>query len=478
MINRVFIPTKSRAENLSSCVSQIEGQVSSFKDLRVLVNEQGAHRADLMGQRVKSRIKTIARNDVLECVKVVAQKTRLDEKVIRFSLTGSPFDWIPAYGASRNVGLMLTLGKKFISIDDDVKVSLCKLYNSNYRVVVRGGHGPQWHVHQIADDLSFNLPQPSFPHIINLMDRWLGKDVRELDLDQSFLGECCEELKSYVRSGDGCVAITQCGSFGRSPLRSNHSRAFSGCSCCRDNFFSHTVLAGMSGLEHRPDCERFVNYPIISHSEAFVSTFYAACNDDGLVPFFPVGRGEDQAFMRLMSILYPSKFIVDVPASFGHFSGLSNLADARPASISELTLTSIFAEAIAIARSGIGTNVIPAGAVAKFLMEVSINKSRFLDFYAFLVGSHISRQAEWIIGSAERDIRIFDICPYYVERELALLECAKSLGEKTLPSEFRGGASASVEDLRWMIFSYALVISDWKCIVRTGHEFFSERMLT
>jgi hypothetical protein len=251
--------------------------------------------------------------------KRIASRAELRPDLLAFAL-GDSYDCGRDTGSNRNALLLAHVGRSFLSSDDDV---VCEP-----RGTIEAG--PLWRLTSKSDPTTVTLYEslagarsevsPASKCIFEAHESLLGRTLGELVIDLGSRGSAIEAVPGSTLRGlvDGSarIAVTSSGIVGDSGAR------FPGFYLWRSEVRDQLTIVSDSIYERLVSSRqiaKIVRTPTVTTGHFLMSTHLAFDQiDRPLPPFFPVMRGQDLTFGRVLRLCHAGNHIGHVPYAMIH----------------------------------------------------------------------------------------------------------------------------------------------------------------
>jgi hypothetical protein len=299
-VQDVVVPTCGRPNALRRCIEGILKCSEMFdRKLDITVADSSEEERDrtcikdilcALSRQYHTRIMYIGEEERRTFVEM-ACVGGADPEIIDFATSGRVSKQLSRAGANRNVLLLATAGKSFISLDDDMEASFVELRDG-----FSFGGDTVWH------GMESPVQQWIYPDRETLIESINPRQVDFIRCHEELLGIECDAYGrvdgSHRWTNPSSVVVTIGGAFGDcgwgSPSR---YLSFNGASLQRlmqsnggyaENIVSREVL------QVSPE------YYVANRVDDMMSGFFGARGETTLPPFLPIGRGQDILFAQLI----------------------------------------------------------------------------------------------------------------------------------------------------------------------------------
>lgn len=267
------------------------------------------------------------------------------EAAIDFLIGRYQIEQTPSYGRTRNIALLLSVGRQLVLLDDDIlyhkhlppKTATGASISSRPREAEFYSDNQEWMSYASADK---DDPALEFS---NLLGCTLEQALANLDLQQlaqESLTDLLQLEMPVVQHKESRILVVGCGSYGDPGMDSN-GWLYEISPVARDS------LLRSEDFYQEARCRRNIwsGRHAIHFSPAFVliSQMTGVDNHELLPPFFPLFRNEDFLFGENLQFLHPNSLMVDLPWALPHLPLVERRWDkeriSRPANYGMLEFT-------------------------------------------------------------------------------------------------------------------------------------------
>ncbi|MDP9050960.1 MAG: hypothetical protein M3O31_09620 [Acidobacteriota bacterium] len=306
-LDLIAIPTKGRAEALGNCLESIVADPAvGTRNLSILISD--ASDGEVEAASTRATIESIAAKSSISFIylgerykRLVSQrliKENIPSDVVKFCLSiGQGFQ--NHYGANRNLILLATIGHRVLGCDDDVMFYGPDESNTN-RIECFDHHDPYEYDWHSDHDSCLSDTVPNCNSILSFHGAFLGATVPQIVKDpRTDHSKSCECIVLNALTGQGYVSVTTMGTLGSPTTLSPLPLLFS----CRRKLPLNENNNGLQidQLASTLKVKRFVHKAAFGHRTPFLAAVYGFDNSRLLPPFFPIGRGEDSLWGKLLS---------------------------------------------------------------------------------------------------------------------------------------------------------------------------------
>lgn len=326
-ITSVGIPTRNRPDCLKRALTSYIANFKKYgRSPRILVADnsededaQAQNRGALeeIGQDYPGETRYLGLEERAQMAARIAEKSGVDEKIVRFGLLGDP-KCSGIYGAARNTILLATKGENIMQLDDD---TICNIgtppetesglsLNSSLPIEL------WWYG---SEEEAFDAVSYEDHDILGLHEQMLGRRAKNVIIEHGDLNisDLSSSLLKTLRHDNPTVAFSMLGTAGDSGMHRNHN-------------MTRLLLEGPSWnrlVESKEKYrERLNSRNIIRASprptlfdHIFCMSMSIGLDNRGLVPpYIPVQRDEDGVFRALLKSCSPSKLGAHLPHVVQH----------------------------------------------------------------------------------------------------------------------------------------------------------------
>jgi len=251
--------------------------------------------------------------------KEIARLADVDPAILDFALNGRAPPRV-GIGGNRNLLNLLTQGRRLLSADDDVVAQLSDSVGRMDALWITSGDVPldTWFFESAAEaDEQAGLGRGGDPFVSH--EAFLGRSVADIldrfSGDVSLIG-ADPGLTETMRNGTVRVAVTALGLVG---------------DCASDCLAFFSMLAGgdtRTRLFERPEpmsdsreIMRRAAGLALCQGAGLMTFCHATDNSLAMPPYFPVGRGEDQVWQKLIHWSDPATLVAHLPLAISHRPG-------------------------------------------------------------------------------------------------------------------------------------------------------------
>jgi hypothetical protein len=246
----------------------------------------------------------------------LAQMAGVDPALADFAVSGCAPPRV-GIGASRNLLQLLTPGRRVLSADDDIIAAFEVPPPHALALWINAEDAPMhtWFFDSVAETEA-RVPVSNAPDALALHESFLGQPVASVVARLSgtaSLRNAGPWLTAAIQARPVRIAATALGIVG---------------DCASDclGFYSllsggdteQRMLARATPLSPSREVLRRPEFPILSQGVLFITFCHAADNTLPLPPYFPVGRGEDQVWQKLLHGALPDTVVAHLPLAARH----------------------------------------------------------------------------------------------------------------------------------------------------------------
>lgn len=240
----------------------------------------------------------------------------IDPRLIAFALGSRPQPRI-GIGANRNLLQLLHPGRPFLSADDDIIASFEVPPPHPLALWIHAEEVPMHtHFFESVAETEARVAVSADPDALGLQEAFLGCPVSAIVARLSgpaSLRGAGDHLVRAIQERSVRVAATALGLAG---------------DCASDCLAFFSLLSGGDTEQHvlaRPvplapsrEVLRRTEFPVLCQGGYLMTYCHAVDNSLPLPPYFPVGRGEDQTWQRLLHWVLPDTVIAHLPLAVRH----------------------------------------------------------------------------------------------------------------------------------------------------------------
>lgn len=324
-LEAIVVPTCGRPTMLARCLDGMLKNLSTYgHSPEIIVSD--ASRDPLAVQNNQFVVGAL-KCDRLMNVTMLGMETRhhvsrqlevagFDKDVISFALDGVPDLRIGCAGANRNLLLLKTAGRKFVSVDDDVEfqfVSPSQISSSDICeeniMSVNGNFGIQ---HWMFADRDSLLSSAVFDNLDFFGSHLaiLGRNISEFDA----ISQAHRLSKPADRSAK--IGVTLNGVIGDCGWGSPSPYLFMDEPSLRR--LTRSSESYQCGVTSREIARMAASFCVTDRVDNLISTTFGGDGNIAFVPFFPAGRGEDVLFGQMLKKTDPSIWFSHLPFAILH----------------------------------------------------------------------------------------------------------------------------------------------------------------
>ncbi len=246
----------------------------------------------------------------------LAQIAGVDPELADFAVSGCPQPRV-GIGGSRNLLQLVTPGRRVLSADDDIIAAFAVPPPHALALWINAEDAPMhtWFFDSVAETEA-RVPVSNAPDALALHESFVGHPVAgvvaRLSGPASLRGAGAR-LTAAIQERPVRIAATALGLVG---------------DCASDclGFYSllsggdteQRMLARATPLSPSREILRRPEFPILSQGVLFITFCHAADHTLPLPPYFPVGRGEDQVWQKLLHGSLPDTVVAHLPLAARH----------------------------------------------------------------------------------------------------------------------------------------------------------------
>lgn len=240
----------------------------------------------------------------------------VDPGLADFAVSGCPQPRV-GIGGSRNLLQLVTPGRRVLSADDDIIAAFEVPPPHALALWINAEDVPMhtWFFDSVADTEA-RVPVSNAPDALALHESFVGHPVASIVARLSgpaSLRDAGPRLTAAIQERPVRIAATALGIVG---------------DCASDclGFYSllsggdteQRMLARATPLSPSREVLRRPEFPILGQGVLFITFCHAADNTLPLPPYFPVGRGEDQVWQKLLHFALPDTVVAHLPLAARH----------------------------------------------------------------------------------------------------------------------------------------------------------------
>jgi hypothetical protein len=240
----------------------------------------------------------------------------VDPELADFAVSGCPQPRV-GIGASRNLLQLVTPGRRVLSADDDIVAAFEVPPPHALALWINAEDVPMhtWFFDSVAETEA-RVPVSDAPDALALHESFVGHPVASIVARLSgpaSLRDAGPRLTAAIQERPVRIAATALGIVG---------------DCASDclGFYSllsggdteQRMLARATPLSPSREVLRRPEFPILGQGVLFITFCHAADNTLPLPPYFPVGRGEDQVWQKLLHFALPDTVVAHLPLAARH----------------------------------------------------------------------------------------------------------------------------------------------------------------
>jgi hypothetical protein len=359
----VVVVTADRPNALRRCLTSLtRSLVPRTRPPRILVIDGSRRHAD-EARRITTECRAEGPMHYVGKAEAAALRSQLrscgaPDEILDFGLSPGPI------GSNRNLSLLLTAGRDFVTVDDDI---VCDVWASNDRDVgmVYGGQFDfrTMSFHARREAALHALPRAGLD-VVTAHGRLLGKTLSDLLIeyrDGTQMEHMCGRLEADIANGrDRTVRITLSGVAGDSGQYCAHRILF-----LRGDVRKH-LMQSRSAFDTAVSSREvriIARTPIVTDEHGTCASYCMGISNRQLVPpFMPIGRGEDTVFGEMLAYCDRSSLLAHLPYGVVHDSERAAAwADALP-SARQTTLAELL---VWVTKTG--SRKLPTGSPAEHL---------------------------------------------------------------------------------------------------------------
>lgn len=294
------------------------------RELRLLITDdsptpQRAEPQRLMAARLQRELGIALRfihpGQRAELAAEIAGLARVDADLVRFALAGCPPPRV-GIGGNRNLIALLTQGRRFLSADDDIVAEFERPPAEAVALWVTAEMGPiNTYHYPSAQALESQVALTREPDALSLHEAFVGHTVAEVVA--GLQGAACLEgagdtLTAAIQQGEMRIAATALGLAGDSASDCLAFYSLLSVGESARSFFAMPPLSSSREVLRRHP------FAVLCQGVYLMTFCHAVDNTLPLPPYFPVGRGEDQVWQKLLHWSLPHTVVANLPLAARH----------------------------------------------------------------------------------------------------------------------------------------------------------------
>ncbi len=295
------------------------------RNLRIVIADDSPDAARAGAQRAAARslesetgvqLRLVDPASRLAIARELAALAGVDPDLAEFAVAGCPAPRI-GIGGNRNLVNLLTRGRRVLSADDDIIAEFAAPPSHPLALWINSEDVPMhtYFFDSIAETAA-RVPVSRAADALALHEAFAGHDVASI-VDRlsgpASLRDAQPALTNALQRGTVRVAATALGLVGDS---ASDCLAFFSMMAGGDT--ARNFLARASALSPSREVMRRPEFPVLCQGIYFITFCHAVDNRLPLPPYFPVGRGEDQAWQKLLHWSMPDTVVAHLPLAVHH----------------------------------------------------------------------------------------------------------------------------------------------------------------
>ncbi|MBL8200623.1 MAG: hypothetical protein JNK40_06595 [Chromatiales bacterium] len=262
------------------------------------------------------RLRFAAPADRTAIARELAGLAGVDPELADFAVSGCPQPRV-GIGGSRNLLNLVTPGRRVLSADDDIIAAFEAPPPHHLALWITAEDVPMHtHFFESVAETEARVPVSQEPDALALHESFVGHSVASIVARLSgpaSLRGAGPHLTAAIQERTVRIAATALGLAG---------------DCASDclGFYSllsggdteQRVLARPAPLAPSREVLRRPEFPILCQGVYFITFCHAVDNGLPLPPYFPVGRGEDQVWQKLLHLSLPDTVVAHLPLAVRH----------------------------------------------------------------------------------------------------------------------------------------------------------------
>lgn len=246
----------------------------------------------------------------------LAQMAGVEPSLVEFAVSGRPQPRV-GIGGSRNLAHLLTPGRRVLNADDDIIAGFAPPARHELALWITSEEVPM-HTYFFAspDETEARVPVGPDPDALALHEAFVGHSVgsilARLDGPASLRG-AGSALTAALQAGPVRVAAAALGLAGDSA-----SDCLGFFSLLAGGETAQRVLDRQPPLAPSREVLRRPEFPVLCQGVYFMTFCHAVDHRLPLPPYFPIGRGEDQVWQKLLHWSLPDTVVAHLPLAVRH----------------------------------------------------------------------------------------------------------------------------------------------------------------
>lgn len=247
----------------------------------------------------------------------IAALAKLEPRLVQFAFDGrqAPRNGI---GGSRNLLALLLQGRRVMCADDDIVAEFTAPQAAELDLWITAGDARMELVpFDTPEETRAAIPLSNCENPLLVHERFVGQTAANLICETEGHGslfDASAELTQGLTTRDMMVAVTASGLAGDCGSDGQAFFTLLGTSPEAQKY----ILERGDQLNSSREILRKAKFPILCNSNSLMTFCCALDNSLPLPPFFPVGRGEDQAWQMLLHHVLPNTLIAHLPIAAAH----------------------------------------------------------------------------------------------------------------------------------------------------------------
>ena len=329
-ITKICIPTANRPKYLDKCISSFTHSLKrhSREDVSIIVIEDSYDRNQEYSTKNLVRLHQKAGGITVRCVGAherellinsLREETGISEETINFAIL--PPKVATTEGGARNTASLLAGATCFLQTDDDTQSAYASLSPPNATLSVAAVGDPYetyFFKNQEENEAAFALRYDLNP--LALHEAVLGKRLAQLlnEFSQVNWMSVNPHVMAFLSSAEPYVGITTTGASGDPGMDSMWHFTAAASKGSVERLYSSLEMYETATTVRQ--VLRAVPNSCLNYGGVFQAMSFAMDNTYLQPPFFPIGRGLDDAFALVYFMLHRTAFIGHIPYAIKHES--------------------------------------------------------------------------------------------------------------------------------------------------------------
>jgi hypothetical protein len=295
------------------------------RNLRLIITDDSSNEEDAAKQRTVAKdIANSSGSDVRfidpgvrqKLAKSLARSAGVDMEIVEFALSGRDHPRI-GIGCSRNLLALLTRGRRYLSADDDVIAEFAAPDVTEQWAFITSGDVPlETEFFDSIEELTSKIDMSCEPNPFEMHEMFVGRSVADIlaDFDGcASLTNVNASLTQALNDGTARVAATALGLVGDA---ASHCMAFF-CLLATGKV-RRQLMTRQDPMSTSREVFRSIPTAVFAQGATLMTFCHAVDNIHDIPPYFPIGRGEDQVWQKLLHWSDPGTVVGNLPLSVAH----------------------------------------------------------------------------------------------------------------------------------------------------------------